>query len=437
MKEEDLIIKYKEELQGIKVQLKEWLKSGFAGGMAQMESAVMNHLSKLEKQWLEEILKECADGYTGAYVDCKWCGEPAKFKDRYEKRVNTLCQEQKIIRAYYYCSNCGKGFCPLDDKLKIESQEISPGLRKVTTQLGTQMPFEPTAQVLWETRRVIIAEQTVRRVTEKTGEQIEKYKKGIWNEQKLISTKDFGRDQPKQNVLYSGGDGTSVNILGEGWKQPKLSITYKLESGRITQRRYSGGFLEKDEFARRWQGSAEELNLRHENQYVVIQDGAGMLWDITQEIFPEGIQIVDWFHAKERLYTIGKLVYGEKNNQATQWSKKAESLLWHGKVDEVIEQIKLLKPRGKNAKDFVRQSIGYYTDHAHRMNYPKFRARGYNIGSGPLEGGACKNIVGDRLKRTGMRWSKVGAHNTIQARASLLDESIYLFWKDCYAISLP
>lgn len=149
MKEEVLFNKYPEEVQGMQNQVNGWVKNGLSGGLASMEESVMTRLAKLEKLWLEETLKDCGDGYVGGYTACKWCGKSAKFKDRYEKRVNTLCQEQKIIRAYYYCYRCRKGFCPLDDKLKIESQEISPGLRKISTQMGVQITFEPVAKLLW------------------------------------------------------------------------------------------------------------------------------------------------------------------------------------------------------------------------------------------------------------------------------------------------
>jgi hypothetical protein len=63
-------------------------------------------------------------------------------------------------------------------------------------------------------------------------------------------------------------------------------------------------------------------------------------------------------------------------------------------------------------------------------------------GSGSAAGrwkgeGGCKNVVGDRFKRTGMRWRKVGAHRTLQVRAALLDETLRGFWKDRYAVSVP
>ena len=45
----------------------------------------------------------------------------------------------------------------------------------------------------------------------------------------------------------------------------------------------------------------------------------------------------------------------------------------------------------------------YFTNQVHRMDYPKYISKGWQIGSGPVES-ACKTVVGRRLKQTGARW---------------------------------
>jgi hypothetical protein len=249
-------------------------------------------------------------------------------------------------------------------------------------------------------------------------------------------------DEPRPQVLlYTGGDATSVNIRGEGWKQPKVAVAYEPHaesaSDRIKGRRYTAGFWEKDQFARRWKAITQDLAKGRGAQWIAIMDGAGYLWDLLGEMLPHAHQLIDWYHAKERVYTLAKLVWGEDQAKAQAWAQRTETLLWKGKVQEVIDRIGELPARTKEARDYKRQSAGYYNGHASRMDYPLFRRRGYRIGSGALEGGGCKNVVGDRFKRTGMRWSREGAHRTLQVRACLLDETLRTFWKDRFAISIP
>ena len=49
------------------------------------------------------------------------------------------------------------------------------------------------------------------------------------------------------------------------------------------------------------------------------------------------------------------------------------------------------------------------------LDYPSYRARGWDIGSGPTEAG-CK-IIGERLKGSGMRWVEDGAATVAALRA--------------------
>jgi hypothetical protein len=45
---------------------------------------------------------------------------------------------------------------------------------------------------------------------------------------------------------------------------------------------------------------------------------------------------------------------------------------------------------------------GYVRGKVHRMDYPRYQANGWLIGSGHVEA-ACKAVIGQRLEGTGMR----------------------------------
>jgi hypothetical protein len=59
------------------------------------------------------------------------------------------------------------------------------------------------------------------------------------------------------------------------------------------------------------------------------------------------------------------------------------------------------------------------------MEYGQFRAAGLMIGSGPVQA-ACKVVVGQRLKRAGMRWRAAGADAVLAARAAVLSGQSHL-----------
>jgi len=60
-----------------------------------------------------------------------------------------------------------------------------------------------------------------------------------------------------------------------------------------------------------------------------------------------------------------------------------------------------------------------------RMQYDKYLASGYPIGTGAVEG-TCKNLVKERMEGSGMRWVVAGAEAVLRLR------SVYQshYWSD-------
>jgi hypothetical protein len=63
------------------------------------------------------------------------------------------------------------------------------------------------------------------------------------------------------------------------------------------------------------------------------------------------------------------------------------------------------------------------------MRYAEFRAAGLFVGSGVIEAG-CKAVIGDRLKRSGMRWPLTGANNIITLRCVMKSGRLEDYWED-------
>ena len=82
----------------------------------------------------------------------------------------------------------------------------------------------------------------------------------------------------------------------------------------------------------------------------------------------------------------------------------------------------LKRHRGKTARNALSALIEYLAKHVPRTNYPELKARGIDIGTGPEES-ACKNAIGKRLKRGGMRWRLTNAEAMARLRAYVGDIS--------------
>jgi hypothetical protein len=62
------------------------------------------------------------------------------------------------------------------------------------------------------------------------------------------------------------------------------------------------------------------------------------------------------------------------------------------------------------------------------MKYNDFRKQNLFVGSGVLEA-ACKTVVGQRLKHSGMHWTVKGANGIIALRTCFLSNRWEDFWE--------
>ncbi len=97
----------------------------------------------------------------------------------------------------------------------------------------------------------------------------------------------------------------------------------------------------------------------------------------------------------------------------------------------VIEDFRIAVEDGtlspKKADTLRRRVLGYFVNNRERMRYDKFMAMGLPIGSGVIEG-TCKNLINDRMERSGMRWSPEGAEAILQLRSVHLCDLWHDFW---------
>jgi hypothetical protein len=140
------------------------------------------------------------------------------------------------------------------------------------------------------------------------------------------------------------------------------------------------------------------------SEVVLLGDGSHWIWDLGSLYFPQAVQILDWYHASSYLWAAAHAIYGEGTDLAKRWAAEHLTLLWDGKVVDVIATLQAHSGTGTA----VAEAISYYSYHQGRMRYAEYRARGLQIGSGSIESG-CKQVIGARLKQAGMIWAAEGA----------------------------
>ncbi len=83
-------------------------------------------------------------------------------------------------------------------------------------------------------------------------------------------------------------------------------------------------------------------------------------------------------------------------------------------VTKVIRSLIYLRNKHPHATKLEKE-LTYFRNNRSRMRYYEFRAQGLPIGSGVVEA-ACKSLVTQRLKLSGMRWEEEGGQAILTLR---------------------
>ncbi len=140
----------------------------------------------------------------------------------------------------------------------------------------------------------------------------------------------------------------------------------------------------------------------------------------------------DWSHAREHLWALAQLLYGEGTAAAWTWLEPLAGELWAAQAAAEVglgataaedawgtarKDLPDGTPRRTKARRReVTKAVASFTANASRLRYGAFRDQGLPVGSGVVEGG-CQSVLHVRLKRPGARWSAAGAEAMARARA--------------------
>ena len=354
-------------------------------------------------------------------MTCPYCEHAAKFHSYQQRRVLTVHGPVQVQRAYYYCGRCKQSFIPYDDVLGLVD-EISPGLMPLVCLAGTLLPFADAAEdVLKRFAGVRVSASTVLRCTEAAGERLRaQQKEGKMVQPTQAEPHWTAPREAGQPTAYVGLDAFSVPMQGPGAGKAEHRMLYTalLYTPQKEHSRYLVHF-ELDALAEQVRAQARAVGVAQVSDLIAITDGGnGLEEELQRHLADHLTTILDWYHAAEQLCDFAKVYYARDEEARSRWQDEAKGILYEEGGAALLAFLQALPvpPRTPAAvREEWRKLIGYFENNRHRTDYPKYRANGWDIGSGPTEAG-CK-IIGERLKGSGMRWVEDGAATVATLRA--------------------
>jgi hypothetical protein len=239
--------------------------------------------------------------------------------------------------------------------------------------------------------------------------------------------------QEAPETLCLTTDGAKVPMR-DGWREARVvaSFAYDTMPGGSEPEpqgiAYSARVEDCEATGRRMAEEARRRGADQARRLVVIGDGADWIWNQAEEHFPQAIEVVDWYHAVEHLWDVANTLFGQGTDEASEWQQARQRQLADGDVDAVLQAMSaLFWQRRRQQRDFrnseaehvLQTNLSYFSTHRKRMDYARFRREKIPLASGVVES-ACKHLVNQRCKRSGMQWKKPGLHAVLELRSALV-----------------
>ena len=349
--------------------------------------------------------------------------------------VQSLVGTFPLERAYYHCRSCGTGTIPWDEALGLSQQALTPGARELVCIAGVVDSFaEAAGVVLRKLSGLRVCASTVERTSEAAGYDIG---------QRLAAGETFGartpwawhQDAEGKTCAYVALDLTGLGMQGprgpaaEGrmaavgmvsnpvpddparWARPQWPAP-------PFQARYVAGLEGQASLAEPLRRQAAQVGMDQAQRWIALSDAGAGVEDLVRVNFGrvEAV-ILDFYHAAEHLGDLGRALYPGDESMRAEWIERWCHRLKHAGGAVVLEELRPLPADGREAvRTVYGEVVDYFENQVHRMDYPTYQAKGWAIGSGPIEA-ACTTVIGRRMKGGGMRWGEDGADEMCHLRA--------------------
>lgn len=284
--------------------------------------------------------------------------------------------------------------------------------------MGSRLPFEEASETLGHFG-LSISTAELARLLEQYGTDAEQHvKKSLLK----LELAPLATPQNKPGrVMVFQADG--VYVLGRESERAGQGCGIEIKTALVypeaapQQRTRVASVCTAGEFLPLCSGLLRQAGVRLQDTLVAVTDGAPWLASLCETM---GVHqhILDVYHSSSYLETVMLALGWEderRDGEHRNWVKGK----WSGR-----DWLKFHLPEQMNPgwSPEAKTAVSYLKNRVHIMDYPRYIEQGFPIGSGQIEG-MNKQVIGGRMKGSGMRWSRPGAHRMATIRAQLFSRN--------------
>lgn len=343
---------------------------------------------------------------------------------------------------------------PTDQWLGLTEHRFSPGVREMACREVLHCPFEVASVNLQRTAQLSISGRTLREIVEDEGRRVLKA------QQTGALPPAFTAVDCTAETIITGADGVMVPLVTDQQKRKRRATetAKRAEQGRRSTagvgRPKSGSdgpykefkilaFYDSDKshnhvvatagnheaLGRLMRREGRRLHLAEAQSKYALSDAAD--WIAIQygrQLPMLDAHVLDYHHVREHLREASYVLYGERTAKAVEWRQEMAGCVWEQGPLVLLDRLgAYLRRHRSGPKHQALTSLrNFIVKHVAMMDYPRFRALGYDCGSGPTES-ECGRLT-DRLKGPGMRWDKSNAEAMMALSAICHSDQWDTYW---------
>jgi hypothetical protein len=313
---------------------------------------------------------------------------------------------------------------------KVRHRGCSKPLQRAVTDFGADVPFAQVMDKLVEHYGVVLAESTIRRITE-------------GHAQAIFAAVDLDAGWPTQSgpaELIAEMDGGMVpTVEPDGaqpdqrkgkklvWKEAKICLAHAKGSQTLA----FGGTLQGDAATagQHLFACAKAAGFGSNSRIHAVGDGAPWIAEQVEQHFgTQGSYLIDFFHVCEYLSPAAKAVTPTPQDCQT-WMDEHKERLQTGRAQEVIAALEphLEAPSVTDIDAPVRQCHRYLSKRLHQLDYQHALVNDLPIGSGEIES-AHRYVAQKRLKLPGAWWLAANADHMLALRLNRFNKRWNQYW---------
>jgi hypothetical protein len=417
----------------------------------QFEHELHQRVQAIERELLAEELARY--DVTAQQIEVE--GEPYRATLRSSQTYLTTAGEITVSRNLYCPPGRGhKSICPLELRVGMIGGYWTPRAARQGAFVVAQVP-PGQSEALFE-------ELGGMRPSRASLDRLPKVLSPPWEQQRPeweATLRQQDTVPAEARVLVMSVDGVTVRMKG-GSRQAKRQqpgkhasgptghkeagcgtvVLYDAEGERLQTVRY-GRMPEPKKKTLQHQLETEVASVvavRPDLKRVRLSDGAKDNWRLLAEVdqacgpAPQpSVEIVDFCHACDHLKEGCDAAWGESTPRSKAEFERLKILLKEEEdgADRVIRVLKYHygRARGRKRKRLKTQ-LTYFRNQRPRMDYAQYSRNGWPIASGVMEA-ACKTLVTQRFKQSGMAWSLAGGQAILTLRSLIQSDRWQPAWE--------